>query len=186
MGWTFGPPFSVLEHGRNRLAEDVRPIMLEKRVENLIGPTIEDMGFELVRVMIMGTRTPRLQVMVERGDGAGVSVDDCADVSRAISAVMDVEDPIEGAYHLEVSSPGLDRPLTRPRDFLRFRGRLATIELFDAIDGRRRFQGRIRASDEDSVSLEVDGEIKVLPFADVRKSKLVLTDELLASATKEG
>jgi len=142
--------------------------MLEKRVENLIGPTIEDMGFELVRVMIMGTRTPRLQVMVERGDGVGVSVDDCADVSRAISAVMDV------------------RPLTRPRDFLRFRGRLAKIELFDAIDGRRRFQGRIRASDEDSVSLEVDGEIKVLPFADVRKSKLVLTDELLASATKEG
>ena len=159
---------------------------LEDRIQELITPTIEDLGFEIVRVMIMGTRTMRLQVMADRSDGSGISVDDCAKISRAISAVLDVEDPIDGAYHLEVSSPGLDRPLTRPKDFERYQGYLAKVELFDAKDGQRRFQGVIAGSDTDGVDLTVDGETIYLPFAEMKKSKLVLTDELLAAAAKEG
>lgn len=186
MGWAFGPPFFVSEDHKPASIRIGFSVVLEKRIEDLIAPTIDDMGFEVVRVMIMGTRTMRLQVMAERKDGSGISVEDCAIISRAISAVMDVEDPIEDAYHLEVSSPGLDRPLTRPKDFVRFKGFLAKVELFDALDGQRRFQGHIVDSDDETVSLNVDGDLRVLPFAEMKKSKLVLTDELLASATKEG
>lgn len=160
--------------------------MLEQRIQSLIAPTVESLGFEVVRVMIMGTRTMRLQVMAERQDGSGISVDDCAVISRSISAVLDVEDPIDGAYHLEVSSPGLDRPLTRPKDFKRFAGFLAKVELHDPMNGQRRFQGLITGSDDEGVTLDVEGETIFLPFAEMKKSKLILTDELLAAAAKEG
>ena len=97
-------------------------------VEHLIGPSIEAMGYQVVRVLISGKHRPRLQIMVERSDGAGMTVDHCATVSRAIEAILDVEDPIIGSYELEVSSPGVDRPLTRLADFERFVGLKAKVE----------------------------------------------------------
>lgn len=155
---------------------------LAGRVEALIGPTVEAMGFSLVRVQILGRSRPRLQVMAERTDGESMLVEDCAAISRAISVVLDVEDPIEGEYTLEVSSPGIDRPLVRLADFDRFAGFEVKVEMDLAVDGRRRFQGRLLGTDGDAVvrlRME-DGEV-LLPFADIRRAKLVLTEDLLAT-----
>ena len=112
----------------------------------IIDPCVEAMGYEVVRVQVSGTQRRVLQVMAERSDRKAMTVDDCADLSRAISAVLDVEDPMPGEYVLEVSSPGIDRPLTRLADFERFRGFEARVELHAPVDGRRRFKGRLRAS----------------------------------------
>ncbi len=154
---------------------------LARRVEQLIAPAVADLGFRVVQVLLMGKQRPRLQVMVERTDDVPVNVDDCATVSRAISAVLDVDDPIDGAYTLEVSSPGIDRPLTRGEDFDRFAGQVAKLEVATPIDGRRRFQGRLAGRDGDDVRIEVEGTMMNLPLADVVRAKLVLTDELLAA-----
>ncbi|MGF1641211.1 MAG: ribosome maturation factor RimP [Rhodospirillales bacterium] len=152
------------------------------RVETLIDPTVRAMGYALVRVQILGQARPRLQIMAERQDGEPMLVDDCAALSRAVSALLDVEDPIAGTYTLEVSSPGIDRPLVRLADYDRFVGREARIETDLAVDGRRRFQGRLLGTESDVVRLRMD-EIEVrLPFAGIRKAKLVLTDDLLAAA----
>src|SRR5690554_5392970 len=111
-----------------------------ERVGALIEPSLEEMGYELVRVQLTGGPRPGLQIMAERADRAQMSVEDCAAISRAISAILDVEDPIAGAYTLEVSSPGIDRPLTRPEDFDRFQGFEARIECREAVEGRRRLR----------------------------------------------
>src|SRR6056297_3500273 len=113
------------------------------RVHDIIEPAAEAMGYELVRVHLSGGRRPVLQVMVERADRAPMNVDDCAEVSRAVSAVLDVEDPVPGEYVLEVSSPGIDRPLTRLADFERFAGFEAKVETEAPIEGRKRFRGRL-------------------------------------------
>lgn len=144
---------------------------------------IEDMGFELVQVRMMGGARRTLQIMVEPQDKSrGMTVDDCADLSHAVSAVIDVADPITGAYALEISSPGIDRPLVRIADFDRFVGHVAKIELQRMIDGRRRFKGRIVGTTNDgNVTMSVDaGEVSV-DFKEIRKAKLELTDELLAA-----
>lgn len=154
---------------------------LAGRVEALIGPIVEAMGFSLVRVQILGRSRPRLQVMAERTDGESMLVEDCAAISRAVSAVLDVEDPIAGAYTLEVSSPGIDRPLVRLADFDRFAGFEAKIEMDLAVDGRRRFQGRLLGTEGDAVRLRMEDSEVVLPYADIRRAKLVLTEELLAT-----
>ena len=154
---------------------------LAGRVEALIGPIVEAMGFSLVRVQILGRSRPRLQVMAERTDGEAMLVDDCAAISRAVSAVLDVEDPIAGAYTLEVSSPGIDRPLVRLADFDRFVGFEAKVEMDLAVDGRRRFQGRLLGTEGDAVRLRMEDSEVVLPYADIRRAKLVLTEELLAT-----
>jgi ribosome maturation factor RimP len=168
---------------------------LEQRIDDLISPTLEGMGFTLVRVaLIGGSRTRTLQVMAERSAGreaAGtMSVDDCADVSRALSAVLDVADPIDGEYVLEVSSPGIDRPLVRLDDYDRFVGHEAKLELAVPIEGRKRFRGLVvgtetGGADGDAVVVEVEtteGRSRVsLPHADIRTAKLVLTDALLAA-----
>ena len=155
---------------------------LARRVADLIQPSLEAMGYDLVRVQVIGRQRPRLQIMAERHDDVGMTVDDCAELSRAVSAILDVEDPIAGAYTLEVSSPGIDRPLVRLSDFDRFAGFEARVELGRLIDGRRRFQGRLVGTDGTTVRLAVDnGEVGV-PFADIVRAKLVLTDELLAAA----
>jgi len=154
---------------------------LAGRVEALIGPIVEAMGFSLVRVQIMGRSRPRLQVMAERTDGESMLVEDCAAISRAVSAVLDVEDPIAGAYTLEVSSPGIDRPLVRLADFDRFAGFEAKVEMDLAVDGRRRFQGRLLGTEGDAVRLRMEDSEVVLPYADIRRAKLVLTEELLAT-----
>ena len=148
----------------------------------MVEPALADMGFELVRVQMFGAKRPTLQIMAERADGSPMTVDHCADISHAVSAVLEVEDPIRDAYTLEVSSPGIDRPLVRPQDFERHTGYEAKIEMHRLIDGRRRFQGRILGCADGVVHLDAkDGEIE-LPVDDVQHAKLVLTDELLAAA----
>jgi ribosome maturation factor RimP len=164
------------------------------RIHDLIAPSLEAMGFVIVRLRFTGgKRMPTLQVMVERAasrdqarlDDGGITADDCADISRTISALLDVEDPIVGSYHLEVSSPGIDRPLVRLADFGRFRGFDARIETRQAIDGRRRFVGRLDGIDADRVRLIDDSAGAVaLPFPAIQSAKLKLTDQLLNQILK--
>jgi len=157
---------------------------LPDRIERMVAPTVEAMGFRVVRVQLSGRDSVRLQVMVERADERPIQVDDCAAVSRAISAVLDVEDPIAGAYTLEVSSPGIDRPLVRLGDFERFVGREARVETARPIDGRRRFRGRLLGVAGDSVRMAVEGAEVALPYSDIERAKLVVTDELIAATGK--
>lgn len=153
-----------------------------RRIEKMVEPALADMGYELVRVRMSGTARPTLQIMADRADGTPMTVDDCAEISHVVSAMLDVEDPIEGAYSLEVSSPGIDRPLTRPKDFERFAGHEARVEMRHAIDGQRRYRGRIVGIDGSNVRLASgEGEV-LLPFDDIQDAKLMLTDELLAAA----
>ena len=152
---------------------------LLRRIEDIVAPTVVAMGFELVRVaMSKGGGT--LQIMIEPADGSPMDVEACATLSRALSAVLDVEDPIPGAYTLEVSSPGIDRPLTRPKDYERFLGHEAKVETTAPIDGRKRFKGPIKSVDANAVELTVDGADLRIPFAAIHKAKLVLTDALIA------
>lgn len=156
-----------------------RETQLPVRLEALLGPVVEAMGYSLVRVMILGQKKPRLQIMVERHDERSMTVDDCADVSRAVSAVLDVEDPIAGAYVLEVSSPGIDRPLVRLADFDRFAGFVAKVEMVHPINERRRFTGRLLGTAADRVRVRTEaGEVE-LPHAEIARAKLLLTDELI-------
>ena len=151
-------------------------------IERLVKAPLEAEGFDIVRVIFSGDRRPKLQIMVERQDGRAVNVDDCALASRRVSAVLDVEDPVSGSYVLEVSSPGIDRPLTRLRDFERFTGFEARVELRVPVDGRRRFRGRLLGVDRETIRLETDQEEIELSFDDIHKAKLVLTDDLIAAS----
>jgi ribosome maturation factor RimP len=156
------------------------------RIEKLIGPTIDSLGYELVRVTLGGGRqSVKLQVMAERKDRRAMTVEDCAEISRTISAVLDVEDPIESAYTLEVSSPGIDRPLTRADDFERFKGYEARIESTRPIEGRRKFKGILEGVQDGQVRIACEGaEIRV-PLSEVQKAKLVINDALLNAARTE-
>jgi ribosome maturation factor RimP len=153
-----------------------------RQVTELIEPTLRDMGFELVRVLMSGGQRPTLQIMVERGDHAPPTLDDCAEVSHAVSALLDVEDPLPGAYRLEVTSPGIDRPLVRRADYERFAGFEARLETELPIDGRRRFRGRLLGLADDHVRLALPEGEQSIPLDAIKKAKLVLTDELLAAA----
>lgn len=158
-----------------------------KRVADLISPSLTDMGFELVRVQFTGNTRKTLQVMAERIDRVAMTVEDCAQISRAASALLDVEDPIAGQYLLEVSSPGLDRPLTRKDDFVRFAGYEVKLETVMPVDGRKRFKGRlIGLNDQGAIVMAPDegGEI-VVDFGNFARGKLVLTDDLIKAAEKE-
>ena len=154
---------------------------LSQVIERIITPTVEGMGYELVRLTISGGQRKTLQVMAERKDGQNMSLDDCSHLSRAVSAVLDVEDPIEGAYSLEVSSPGIDRPLTRPKDYERFAGFEAKLETLAPIDGRKRFKGKLLGLEGKTVKIDVEGTPMALPLEEIEKAKLVLTDELIAA-----
>jgi len=150
--------------------------------EAAIAPSVAAMGYRLVRVALTGAgRRATLQVMAERADEAAMGVEDCTRLSHAISALLDVADPIASSYVLEVSSPGIDRPLVRREDFERYVGFEAKIELRQPIEGRRRFRGRLLGVAGEDVALSVDGETCRLPLASVVRAKLVLTDELLAA-----
>ncbi len=153
-----------------------------KRVEAIISPALIDMGFDLVRVHISGAQQRTVQIMAERRESDEMTVEDCAAISRAVSAILDVEDPIKGSYTLEVSSPGLDRPLTRPKDFQRFAGLEARVELNQPMDGQRRFRGRIGGLSDGIVHLDVKGRNIDIPFDEIDRAKLILNDELLALA----
>lgn len=158
----------------------------EARIAALIEPTVEGLGFALVRVRLSGGRRPVLQVMAERRADGQMSVDDCTTLSRALSALLDVEDPIASEYLLEVSSPGLDRPLVKAEDFSRFAGHVARVETVRPMDGRRKFTGRLVGllADGATVRIEVEGAALDLPFADITAAKLMLTDELIAASLK--
>ena len=156
---------------------------LADRLVALIEPTAAALGFDVVRVQVDGKRAARVQIMAERRDGGGMTIDDCTTLSRALSAAFDAADPIEGAYQLEVSSPGIDRPLVRPADFARFAGHAARIELGRPIDGRRRFTGTLLGLDPGgAVRLDLPEGPVTLPFAAIERAKLELTDALLAAA----
>lgn len=152
-------------------------------VERLIAPAVEAMGYDIVRVLLSGDDRLCLQIMAERRSDGGMTVDDCAEISRAVAAILDVEDPIDSAYALEVSSPGLDRPLTRLADFDRFAGFEVKVEMTQPRDGRRRYRGRLLGTrDEDIVLACEEGEV-ALPFAEMQKAKLVITDDLIAASS---
>ena len=150
-------------------------------VEDIVAPIIEKLGFEIVRIQTIGNKNPTLQIMIERQDRKDLVVDDCAAVSRAISDILDEKDPIDGEYSLEVSSPGLDRPLTKPEHFTRFAGYEAKIETAEEVQGRKRFKGKIIYMGDDRViHFDMDGESYAIPYDAVRKANLNLSDELLA------
>lgn len=152
---------------------------LLRQIEDIVAPTVVGMGFELVRVaMSKGGGT--LQIMIEPADGSAMDVEACATLSRALSAVLDVEDPIPGAYTLEVSSPGIDRPLTRPKDYSRWAGHLARVETAEPVDGRRRFKGTLLGLSDGVVRLRLeDGTEAAVPLAVVSRAKLEMTDALI-------
>ena len=154
-------------------------------VARLIEPSLDSMGYDLVRVQISGGASDRcLQIMAERKDRAEMNVEDCASISRNISTILDVEDPITEAYTLEVSSPGMDRPLVRLEDFTRFAGFEARIDTREAIVDRKRFRGKLKGVEGETILIEVDGETYEIPFEDILRAKLVLTDELIAASQK--
>ncbi len=154
-------------------------------VEALIAPSLTELGYEVVRVKLMGTARPTLQIMAERLDEVAMTVEDCAAISRTVSAILDVEDPISGAYTLEVSSPGLDRPLVRPNDFERFAGLEAKIELRESLNGRRRYRGVLAGCADAVVTIVTEDGTAALPFDEIDNAKLVITDELLAAGSAD-
>ncbi|MCT4559076.1 MAG: ribosome maturation factor RimP [Pelagimonas sp.] len=156
---------------------------MDQRLAEIITPVIADMGFELVRIRLMGGNTPTLQIMAERPNG-GIEVDECAQISTAVSAVLDVEDPILDAYVLEVSSPGIDRPLTRLKDFETYEGYEAKLETQNLIDGRKRFRGVLAGVEDGEVLLNLDEGTVGLEFGWLAEAKLVMTDELVKEMLK--
>ena len=156
----------------------------EHKVEAMITPAIEGMGYDLVRVLIIGTKDVTVQIMAERKDDAQMDVEDCAAISREISAILDVEDPISEAYSLEVSSPGLDRPLVRQQDFERYAGYDIKLEMDRPVGGRKRFKGQLLGIKDNLVELTSGADRVTLPFDDIRQAKLILTDQLLAAETQ--
>jgi ribosome maturation factor RimP len=164
---------------------------LAARVSAVAEPVLRDLGYRIVRVKISGEAGTTVQIMAERPDGT-MTIDDCEAVSRALSPVLDIADPIERAYRLEISSPGIDRPLVRRSDFQRHLGHLVKIEMAVALAGRKRFRGLIKAVEDDTLRLERDdpkadeaAEI-LLPIHDIGDARLVLTDALIAESLRRG
>ncbi|MBB42632.1 MAG: ribosome maturation factor RimP [Rhodospirillaceae bacterium] len=151
----------------------------ERKVVELVSHQIEEMGFNLVRVFFVDDGQKKLQIMIERANGFLITVDDCADVSKMISALLDVENPIAGAYVLEVSSPGIDRPLMCEEDFDRYSGFLVNIELDTEIFGQRRYIGKLVGVECGDIKMVCNDEDVRLPFSSVWSASLVLTDELI-------
>ncbi|MFX0545503.1 ribosome maturation factor RimP [Roseovarius sp. S1116L3] len=157
---------------------------IDRRMAEIITPVIEDLGLELVRVRLMGGKYHTLQIMVDRPDG-GIEVDECAKVSTAVSATLDVEDPLTDPYTLEVSSPGIDRPLTRLKDFEAFEGYEAKIETNELVGGRKRFKGVLAGVEGTEVLINVEEGTIGLEFDWLADAKLVLTDELIKEMLRQ-
>ena len=156
---------------------------LEKAIETLTTPSLQSMGYGIVRVRLSGgDRQRHLQLMAERQDGKPMTVDDCSEISHTVSALLDVNDPIEGAYNLEVSSPGIDRPLLKPEDFEKYAGYEIKLETAVPIDGRKRFRGILKGIQEGMITIDVDQVDYLVPHASVDTAKLVLTEKLLKEA----
>ncbi|MBR3676134.1 MAG: ribosome maturation factor RimP [Alphaproteobacteria bacterium] len=152
--------------------------MQKHYLQDMIEPVVEKAGYELVRVMTIGQANPTLQVMIDTLDGSDITVDDCATVSRALSDVLDEKDPIESRYSLEVSSPGLDRPLTKLKHFERWKGYEIKLETEEKVENRKRFKGKITDIVNDNIVMTMDDMQYTIPFAAISKAKLVVTDEL--------
>nr|WP_255744025.1 ribosome maturation factor RimP [Aliiroseovarius sediminis] len=171
-----------------RVSNLVAKAAIDRRLAEIVQPVIEGMGFELVRLRLMGGKTPTLQIMAERPDG-GIEVDECGEISTAVSAVLDVEDPIEDNYTLEVGSPGIDRPLTRLKDFQDWNGYVAKIETSELIDGRKRFKGELAGVEGNEILIEIEdkGETVTigLDFDWLSEAKLVLTDDLVRDVLRQ-
>ena len=156
------------------------------QIEHLLSPLLAANGYAIVQMRFIGGQNrPTLQIMVEHADGSRVTLDECAEISRNCSALMDVEDVMAGAYVLEVSSPGVDRPLVRPADFQKYTGQNAKIEIEKPIDGRKRFHGRILSADESAVRLDQDGVPMDLPMGDILSAKLSVSDAILSPKPKK-
>jgi ribosome maturation factor RimP len=159
----------------------------EERILSMAQPLAGELGLDIVRVRLMGGNKPLLQIMIEKAGGAPTDVEDCASFSRNLSPVLEAEDPISEAYRLEVSTPGIDRPLTRIGDFGRWVGHLAKLELVMPLEGRRRFQGIIAREDEHGVAILLDDDSElVAQVHEMSKASLILTDELIDAATSDG
>ena len=161
--------------------------VIDRRLADIVRPVIESMGYELVRLRLMAGKTRTLQIMADRPEG-GIEVSDCAEISTTLSALLDVEDPLEDAYTLEVSSPGIDRPLTRLKDFDVWEGHEAKLETAEMIDGRRRFKGQLQGIEGDEVLIEIEDQGKPvtigLRFDWLSDAKLVLTDALITETLR--
>lgn len=158
---------------------------LESKLAAIIAPRLALMGYELVRVAILGRERPTVQIMADRADGTLITVEDCEAISHDVSAALDVDDPIPGAWTLEVSSAGIDRPLTRVKDWNRFAGHLARVETFAPVNGRKRFSGVVLGADEGVARLRLDdGTDIAFAHPDIRKAKLVLTDALIEATAQ--
>jgi ribosome maturation factor RimP len=161
---------------------------IDRRLADIVQPVIEGMGFELVRLRLMGGKTRILQIMADRPEG-GIGVEECGRISTVVSAALDVKDPIEDAYVLEVSSPGIDRPLTRLKDFEAWRGWDARVETSELIDGRRRFKGVLQGVEGNEILIEIEEGTEMLTigldFEWLSDAKLLLTEELIAEMLRQ-
>ena len=182
---TEGPTSLTTQHEPRLITETG----LDARIAALAEPVVEDLGFRLVRVKCSGRNGFTVQIMAERPDGT-IGVDDCEKISRNLAPVIDAEDPVDRAFHLEVSSPGIDRPLVRRSDFERWAGHLAKIELDQSHEGRRRFRGRLIGLDGETFGVKLDDvaegqpEAVWLPLDALADARLVLTDDLIAASLK--
>ena len=187
-------PFSAIERGGlngppflfwTTSLDEPTHTTLEAKLAAIVAPRLELLGFELVRVTVLGRERPTVQIMADRADGSQISVEDCQTISHDVSAAIDVDDPIPGAWTLEVSSAGIDRPLTRVKDWNRFAGHLVRAESFFPQNGRKRFAGVVLGADETLARIRLDDGVEVaLRHEDIRRAKLVLTDALIeATAT---
>ncbi|EDZ46608.1 ribosome maturation factor RimP [Leisingera daeponensis] len=161
---------------------------IDRRLAEIVTPVIEDLGYELVRIRLMSGKSTTLQIMADKPNG-GIEVDDCAEISNAVSAALDVEDPIIDAYALEVSSPGIDRPLTRMKDFEMFEGYEAKLETAETVGGRRRFKGELAGTEGDEVLINIEDQGQTvtvgLKFDWLSDAKLVLTDDLIKEMLRQ-
>jgi ribosome maturation factor RimP len=157
--------------------------MSEKlKIEELITPTINSLGYDLVRVQILDEGIKTLQIMVDRLDEANLTIDDCSIISKEISVIVEINDPIGENYSLEVSSPGIDRPLLRFKDFEKYAGFHARVDMNIALEGRKKFKGKLTGIEGNNIRIKVKEETYLLPFNKIEKAKLTLTQELLDAA----
>jgi ribosome maturation factor RimP len=179
-------PFFVFQG--TQVTDLIAKTAIDRRLADIVQPVVEGMGFELIRIRLMGGQRRILQIMADKPEG-GIDVDDCGRISTAVSAVLDVEDPLEDAYILEVSSPGIDRPLTRLKDFDTWDGWEARVETTELIDGRRKFRGTLMGTEGDEVLIEIEDKgapVTIgLRFDWLSDAKLILTDDLIAEMLRQ-
>lgn len=165
----------------------VRVMDITEKITQMVVPSLDAMGYHIVQIKLADSaKRKTLTLMSERKDGVMMSFDDCTEISRTVSALLDVEDPIAGAYNLEVCSPGIDRPLTRAEDYTRYKGFEAKLETLIPIEGRKRFKGKINGLMGGHVQMHTEqGQDVEIPLSNIRTSKLVMTDELVKAFLKD-